>query len=139
MNPEFNEMAILNRARSGVCMLSEPIIGYKKVFVNTGNDYNGYAVLAIRIPIGATIVRPYNSRLNPSKQLRASRAYVERKEFSENSIMSNSKYVSIYDPEFIYTVGEFVEPDSFDKHINVKHAPGIYFFLNFTEAQDYFP
>lgn len=45
---------------------------------------------------------------------------------------------SMYDPRFIYTLGEMVFVSNFDTDRFNECAPGIHFFMSFEEARDYY-
>ena len=51
--------------------------------------------------------------------------------------LPDEKVVSVFDHDFQYHIGEWIEPDSFDDNPITECSHGIHFFMSFQEAADY--
>lgn len=105
------------------CPETGSFIGYKKV---TGGYIVELEILSDAERCSAT-----------GRKCRCDKAKVLRI-LNRDRTNSNVKSVSSkYDLNFIYTVGEIVQVDNFEKDRWKECAPGIHFFINFQEAVEY--
>ena len=98
-------------------------IGYKKA-------YYGYIV---KIQICEDAKRSSAT----TKKCRCSKALVLAIENIDESDSGLQEIESIYDPSFVYRVGEIAEEPDFDDNRWYECAPGIHFFMDRQDAVDY--
>jgi len=105
-----------------LCPQNEPFEAYKKVL---GSGRFGGVVLKLRIE------GPRTSSL-VGRKCRTSKAFVVEAYGSEAK-----EFQSLYDSNFVYRVGEYVEVSNYDPDIRVECTSGIHFFMTREEANDY--
>ena len=72
-----------------------------------------------------------------TKKCRCSKALVLAIENIDESDSGLQEIESIYDPSFVYRVGEIAEEPDFDDNRWYECAPGIHFFMDRQDAVDY--
>lgn len=109
------------KIRKGI-ILTEPMVGYKKCFVN-GPCTISTTVVELEIPSGAIVFSINNGKC------RTNRAKVKNI-YSANRAYSSHKY-------FTYYVGDEINIKDFNLAYNLECAPGIHFFRTYEEAANY--
>ena len=71
------------------------------------------------------------------RKCRCSAAKVLAIENADGTISDLQEVGSVYNPEFVYRIGEIVRVDDFDEDRRNECAPGIHFFVTRQEAVDY--
>ena len=105
------------------CPETGSFIGYKKA-------YYGYIV---KLQICEDAKRSSAT----TKKCRCSKALVLAIENIDESDSGLQEIESIYDPSFVYRVGEIAEEPDFDDNRWYECAPGIHFFMDRQDAVDY--
>ena len=105
------------------CPETGSFIGYKKA-------YYGYIV---KLQICEDAKRSSAT----TKKCRCSKALVLAIENIDESDSGLQEIESIYDPSFVYRVGEIAEEPDFDDNRWYESAPGIHFFMDGQDAVDY--
>ncbi|AQN68143.1 hypothetical protein [Saudi moumouvirus] len=129
--------------RPGLYKFDYSIIGYKKVdrcpnkYYKKGIYHRKYSdiILELEIPAGARIIRSNQSK--DIDELRCDKAIIREvittkpyKNFKKNKHI----YFSHYDNNFIYRIGQIIEPHLFNDNINENNVSGIHFYKNFRDA-----
>lgn len=140
-----------NKLMSGVrkkipmrCPEKGEFIGYKKIIVEyLGSGKIKYGIAKLRIPGTAQRSSAFGSKC------RCSVAFVEEITSIDNnksytSGVSPRSYIPMFDEfsqngKLEYTIGEYLEPDSFDPNPWNECSNGIHFFMTREEAENYIP
>lgn len=107
------------------------LLGYKKV--------SGGVILTLGISKERTACLTSNKcRCRSAKVLRADSVLDVGGKRTRKKIRNVTKFVSLFDPRFIYSVGKTVSVDNWSDDIRIDCVPGIHFFKTFEEACDYY-
>lgn len=145
---------------SGLHILAEPLIGYKKIrcvrktksyWTKEQPNYTIFdAIAELEIPIGSIVVRPeiitnYDDLIEKivSHKLRTDRAIVKRifaiNSSCDNLIDQKTRYYSLRDGKFQYHIGkENIPKEPLGTDVNNEYQSGIHFFLSMSKAKDYY-
>ncbi|AGF85500.1 hypothetical protein QJ854_gp282 [Moumouvirus goulette] len=139
---DFNQINF-RQGKPGLYKFNYSIIGYKRVnrcpnkFYKKGICRKLYSdiILELEIPAGARIIRSNESKY--IDELRCDKVIV--KEIITTKPYKNFKkdkhtYFSHYDNNFIYKIGEIIEPISFSVNINENNVEGIHFYKKYEDA-----
>jgi len=112
------------------CPEEGSFIAYKKVM-----DYETYdhVVLTLQIPEDAQRTSSIVGR-----KCRASKAVVLKAENVDGAPIEKTKFGSLRDREFEYTVGESVNPDAYNPDPRIECTSGLHFFITKKEAREYY-
>jgi len=117
------ELELLNKFFPIACPESGSFIAWKKCC-------NGL-IVKLEVLEGAKRSSAYG------RKCRCSAAKVMAIENADGTPSSLQEVGSIYNPEFVYKIGEIVRVDDFDEDRRNECAPGIHFFITRQEAVDY--
>jgi hypothetical protein len=154
---------LMSERHTGIHVLKEnPMIAYKKVNCSTifsngllnmfsrvtgiGYETNDKCIATVRLPVGATIVRPYTydsyyrtreicskMRTDTYEVLAIEPLYLEGTNILSRTVLKAS---SIHDRSFGYEINKTYKVN-LNKSDNIDCGPGLHFFRNKTEAENY--
>jgi hypothetical protein len=140
---------------SGTHVVQEPIIGYKKIAcrfrptiisalrISNNTDEVEHCIAKVEIPIGATIIRPYNQNLYSNYMTTSDKLRTNRYKMLEINQMPGDYFKkkiydawSIHRPAFKYETNAMYE-ETLDPSESVVCTNGLHFFLNNRSAEYY--
>ena len=111
-------------------------IDYPIACPKTGS-FIGYKKAVFRKIVKLQICEDAKRSSATTKKCRCSKALVLAIENIDESDSGLQEIESIYDPSFVYRVGEIAEEPDFDDNRWYECAPGIHFFMDRQDAVDY--
>ena len=104
--------------------VGESFIGWKKV--------QGRIVLKLEIPAESPRVSTFIGTKCRAKSAKVLEAFDV-----QGNPVQETEFLSLYDKDFVYRLGEVVEVEDFDDDIRVECTRGIHFFSTWEEAEEY--
>ena len=135
-NADLREANLRNAYLSGTDLSENAKIDYPITCPETGS-FIGYKKAGCEYIVKLQICKDAKRSSATAKKCRCSKALVLAIENIDESDSGLQGIASIYDPSFIYRVGEIVEVSDFDDNRWRECAPGIHFFMDRQDAVEY--
>ena len=135
-NADLSEANLSNADLSGAYISEDTKIDYPIACPETGS-FIGYKKAVSGKIVKLQICEDAKRSSATTKKCRCSKALVLAIENIDESDSGLQEIESIYDPSFVYRVGEIAEEPDFDDNRWYERAPGIHFFMDRQDAVDY--
>ena len=133
---DLREANLRNAYLSGTDLSENAKIDYPITCPETGS-FIGYKKAIYGYIVKLRICEDAKRSSATAKKCRCSKALVLAIENMDGSDSGLKRIASIYDPSFIYRIGEIAEVPDFDKDRWNECAPGIHFFMDRQDAVEY--
>jgi hypothetical protein len=146
--PKISQQELL-AGKIGLCTLSSPITGFKKIIGEYDDEKLTYCIAQVTVTKGTNVLRPHRTeKIAPkrtrvykenSDKLRAS-AYLITEIIPMNQ--ENKKplrFFSMWNNAYEYKEVQGYKPDKFDINHKKEESNGLYFFLTREEAERFRP
>ena len=133
---DFREANLSNADLSGAYISEDTKIDYPIACPETGS-FIGYKKAVYGYIVKLQICKDAKRSSATAKKCRCSKALVLAIENMDGSDSGLHGISSIYDPSFVYRVGEIVEVSDFDNNRWNECAPGVHFFMDRQDAVEY--
>ena len=133
---DFREANLSNADLSGAYISEDTKIDYPIACPETGS-FIGYKKASYGYIVKLQICKNARRSSATTKKCRCSKALVLAIENIDESDSGLQEIESIYDPSFVYRVGEIAEVSDFDENRWNECAPGVHFFMDRQDAVEY--